>query len=57
MLSQNFAIYLAVGRTPASAPDPLVRLYHHTRQRPTGAATAVQGDRPTSGILETRYRA
>ena len=37
---------LRVGRTPPSAPDPLVRLFKS--QRPTGASAAVQGDRPTT---------
>ncbi len=34
-----------VGRTPSSAPDPLVRLSAPTE--PTRASAAVQGDRPT----------
>ena len=31
VLNQKFATKLAVGRTPSCAPDPLVRLCHHTR--------------------------
>jgi hypothetical protein len=35
-----------VGRTPPSAPDPLVRLFLRP-SRPTGGSAAGQGARPT----------
>jgi hypothetical protein len=35
-----------VGRTPSSAPDPLVRLFGRP-DRPTGGSAADQGVRPT----------
>jgi epoxyqueuosine reductase len=36
-----------VGRTPSSAPDPLVRQAGIRQNGPTGASAAVRGDRPT----------
>jgi hypothetical protein len=44
-----------VGRTPASAPDPLVRLFDGSSERADGASAADQGVRPTVRVYSMNY--
>ncbi len=48
-MKQTVARVSYVGGTPSSAPDPLVRLCHHTRSE-GGASAAVRGDGPTKRL-------